>query len=173
MPCEVQSLHLEDRATVCELWWRVCRLVTMQTMPYSLNFRGHGLRETERAMWGSSTVSNVSIYLYYQSNVSVFSMATSGNTNNLVLKQTPTCPSVSHPKQNFTLWHRCDLQQLSHTSDFNSCNNETATTENCHWQSSFRNMLTFRKYSYLSRVLTTCRNRYIFRFSYYFFLLLF
>lgn len=27
----------------------------------------------------------------------------------------------------------------------NNCNDETATTENCHWQSSLRNMLTFSK----------------------------
>lgn len=39
MLCVIQSLHLEDRATVCELWWRVCWPATMQTMPYSLIFQ--------------------------------------------------------------------------------------------------------------------------------------
>lgn len=46
--CVTQRSHLEDRATVCELWWRVCWPAAMQTMPYSLIFRGHGLRETRR-----------------------------------------------------------------------------------------------------------------------------
>lgn len=44
-----QSRHLEDRAAVCELWWRACRPAAVQTMPYSLIFRGHGLRESQRA----------------------------------------------------------------------------------------------------------------------------
>lgn len=44
--------RLEDRATVCELWWRICWPATIQTMTYSLIFRGHGLRTSR----GQSTL---------------------------------------------------------------------------------------------------------------------
>lgn len=69
--CVTQRSHLEDRATVCELWWRVCWPAAMQTMPYSLIFRGHGLRETRRGgvmvsrflPWKQQCGQHVSVFL--------------------------------------------------------------------------------------------------------------